>query len=120
MKPVFKQSQAWIQYCPQIIFISSRYFVIYQITLSFLILNLGPNRTPQEDAFNQVIASVRQIVECVIHRIKIFGVIGGKGRFACDVSKHASVFNVCCQITNISMDRSPVWLQPNFYLRDLK
>jgi len=37
--------------------------------------------TPDESAFNEVLASVRQIVECSLHRIKIFGVLGEKGRF---------------------------------------
>ena len=32
--------------------------------------------TPEEEAFNEVIASVRILVECVIKRIKSFGVLG--------------------------------------------
>jgi len=32
--------------------------------------------SPEEDAFNQVLASVRILVECVIQRLKIFGVLG--------------------------------------------
>jgi len=71
---------------------------------------------PSEEAFNEVVASVRQLVECVLHRIKIFGALGSRGRFHCDRDKHRMVFNVCCQITNISMKREPVWVQQNWYL----
>jgi len=37
--------------------------------------------TADQDAFNQVIASVRQIVECTLQRIKIFGILGERGRY---------------------------------------
>lgn len=73
--------------------------------------------TPQQEAFNQVLSSVRQMVECTIHRLKIFGVLGQKGRFRCSRERHRSVFNVCAQITNISLTRSPVWLSVNWYLK---
>jgi len=73
---------------------------------------------PSETAFNEVLASVRQIVECVLHRIKIFGVLGGRGRFHCEKDKHKAIFNVCSQITNISLERSPVWQHTNWYLSD--
>jgi hypothetical protein len=76
----------------------------------------GRDRTPEEDAFNEIIASVRMLVECVIQRIKIFGVLGGKGRFHAEKTKHRVVFNVCCQITNISIMREPVWIKRNWYL----
>jgi len=76
----------------------------------------GSYLSPQEEAFNEVLASVRQLVECVFQRVKIFGVLGTRGRFHADPDRHKAVFNVCCQITNISMKREPVWLQKNFYL----
>ncbi len=67
-----------------------------------------------EEAFNEVHASVRQIVECVFSRMKIFGVL--KKRFSAPLWKHGSVFNVCANITNVSIERSPIWLNTNFYL----
>jgi len=36
---------------------------------------------PQLAAFNEVLASVRQIIECMLHQLKIFGVLGRNGRF---------------------------------------
>lgn len=78
--------------------------------------NRGHNVTPQEEAFNTVLASVRQIIECTIQRLKIFGVLGRRGKFTCHEDKHAAVFNVCAQITNISLERNPVWLIVNQYL----
>ena len=75
------------------------------------IQNLG-----SEEAFNQVLASVRILVECVINRIKIFGAMGSKGRFRCDNEKHEMLFKVACHITNVSLEREPVWLETNFYL----
>lgn len=76
----------------------------------------GKDLSPIDDAFNEVIASVRQIVECVLHRIKIFGVLGNDGRFHCKIEKHRPVFNLCCQFTNISMTRDPVYQYVNWYL----
>jgi len=70
----------------------------------------------QLTAFNEVLSSVRQIVECTIHRVKIFGVLGRCGRFRCSREQHKPVFNVCAQITNISLERSPVWMSENWYL----
>jgi len=78
--------------------------------------NRGHNVTPQEEAFNTVLASVRQIIECTIQRLKIFGVLGRRGKFTCREDKHAAVFNVCAQITNIALERNPVWLIVNQYL----
>jgi len=72
--------------------------------------------SPEEAAFNEVLASVRILVECVIQRLKIFGVLGRKGRFRCNNESHKSVFNVVCQLTNILMERSPVWQNRNYYL----
>ncbi|HYN44830.1 MAG TPA: transposase family protein [Candidatus Limnocylindrales bacterium] len=76
----------------------------------------GTNLDATEEAFNEIIASVRQVVECVFSRMKIFGIIG-KGRYRWDLSNHRAVFNVCAQITNISLDRSPLWLETNFYMK---
>jgi hypothetical protein len=76
----------------------------------------GSNLSPEEDAFNEVVASVRQLVECVIQRTKIFGVCGPKGRFRCEREKHQICFRVVCNICNISMQREPVWLNRNWYL----
>jgi hypothetical protein len=76
----------------------------------------GTGIAPEEEAFNEVLASVRILVECVINRVKIFGAIGSRGRFHCCISKHPKIFNLACQITNISLDRNPVWLKPNWYL----
>jgi len=39
----------------------------------------GGGLSPQLQAFNDVLASVRQLVECTIHRIKVFGVLGHNG-----------------------------------------
>jgi hypothetical protein len=75
----------------------------------------GHHLSPQEEALNEVIASVRQLVECVIGRIKSFGVLGKK-RFQAALNKHPMVCNVCCQIVNITMQRHPVWIQTNRYL----
>jgi len=76
----------------------------------------GSYLTPSEDAFNEVLSSVRQMVECVLHRVKIFGALGSCGRFHCNIEKHSMIFNVACQITNISMEREPVWQNINYYL----
>jgi len=37
----------------------------------------------EEEAFNNVLSSVRIIIECTLHlyRLKIFGVLGSRGRF---------------------------------------
>jgi hypothetical protein len=72
--------------------------------------------SPDEEAFNEVLASARILVECVIGRIKIFGALGSCGRFRCGLEKHQMIFNVACQITNISMDRCPVWQHQYWYL----
>jgi hypothetical protein len=45
-----------------------------------------------------------------------FGALGSKGRWHCDKAKHPIVFNVACQITNISILREPVWLSLNPYI----
>jgi len=76
----------------------------------------GKYKTATEEAFNEVLASVRQMVECVLQRVKIFGALGSKGRFHCSREKHKMVFNVACQITNVSIEREPVWQNVNWYL----
>jgi hypothetical protein len=76
--------------------------------------------TEEESGYNRVIASVRQIVECSLNRLKNWGCLGRNGRWKLmgDEGKHKAVFNVCCQITNIAMQRNPVWSEVNWYLRD--
>ena len=79
------------------------------------------NPSPDEDAFNTVLSSVRQIVECSLQRLKIFGILGERGRFRngsmeYSQERHGKIFNLCCQFTNISMEREPVWREVNFYL----
>ena len=74
----------------------------------------GKNIDSSEEAFNEIHASVRQIVECLFSRMKIFRVLSK--RFNCCLWKHGSVFNVCAQITNISLDQSPLWLNTYFFL----
>jgi len=72
--------------------------------------------TPDEEAFNEVLASVRILVERVIGRIKVFGSLGSRGRFHChDLRKHKAIFHVACQITNISLEIEPVMIEANFY-----
>jgi len=70
---------------------------------------------PHEVAFNEVMSSTRQIVECVFSRLKIFGVVG-RGRFRHKLNRHKPIFNVCSQILNICLDRNPVWIQKNYYI----
>jgi hypothetical protein len=64
-------------------------------------------------AFNETLDSVRQIVECTLKRLKDFGALGSAGRWKCSWKKHAKVFNVCAQITNLMLERDPVWLKIN-------
>jgi len=78
--------------------------------------NRGHNLTAEEEVFNTVLASARQMVECSIQRLKIFGVLGRSGKFTRNHDKHTQVFNICAQITNISLERNPVWLAVNQYL----
>jgi len=77
----------------------------------------GKNISSDQKAFNEVLASVRIMVECTIKRIKQFGVLGSRGRFHCSVEKHDGVFNVSCQITNICFQLQPVWQHTNWYLK---
>lgn len=77
----------------------------------------GKDLLPEEEAFNEVLASVRIIIECLNKRIKHFGVLGSRGRFRNEVEKHQVVFNVCCQISNICLDYEPVWQHINWYLK---
>src|SRR5690242_1132995 len=48
----------------------------YQGLASCLTSFKGSCLHPTEEAFNVVLSSVRQIVECVLHRVKIFGILG--------------------------------------------
>jgi len=66
--------------------------------------------------FNKMITSVRQIVECTIHRLKIFGILGSAGKWRWDKNLHPHFVNLCAQITNICIERNPVWLFPNMLL----
>lgn len=75
--------------------------------------------TPDEEAFNEVLSSVRQVVECSFSRIKIFGILGSRGPFhhgSTNEEKHNRVFNVCAQITNISLQFEPLWASLNSYI----
>ena len=69
--------------------------------------------TFEEEAFNEVLDSVRQIVECTFKRVKDFGILGSAGSFAYEKEKHSAVFNVCCQLTNIKLERDPLWNECN-------
>ena len=70
--------------------------------------------SPSELALNEVIASARQIVECVFARMKNFQVLND--RFRCTLDKHKPVFNVVAHVTNIGMRRAPVFLRKNYYM----
>jgi hypothetical protein len=74
--------------------------------------------SPYDEVFNEILASVRILVECVIQRLKIFGILGRKGRFRNDIFKHKNVFMLVCQITNISMREAPVWQNKNWFLEE--
>lgn len=71
-----------------------------------------------EEVINELHGSVRQLVECTFKRLKDFGCLGSKGRFHCDKSKHKALFNVCCHITNIKIDRDPIWHNVNWFLKN--
>jgi hypothetical protein len=65
--------------------------------------------TAEEDAFNQLIASVRFIVECSLGRMKIFGVLSSRYRKgSTKLNKHQKIVNICAQITNIAIKREPL------------
>jgi hypothetical protein len=66
-----------------------------------------------DQVFNLLLDSVRQLVECTFKRLKQFGVLGKSGRWHCARKKHRPVFHLCCQFTNMSMDRDPVWGKVN-------
>jgi hypothetical protein len=81
--------------------------------------NIGQVLTPQQVAENRIIASVRQLIECTLHRLKIFGILGEDRKFRLNhnFEKHETIFNLCTKITNISLERNPVWHKINFYLQ---
>jgi hypothetical protein len=77
----------------------------------------GSTLLPDEAAFNDILAAVRILVECVLKRVKHFGALGSRGRFhSGDHDKHYSVFRVACQITNVLLEEEPVWSHSNYYL----
>jgi len=78
----------------------------------------GKYLSPVEEAFNEVLSSVRIIVECTIKRLKQFGVLGSRGRFHAGLTRHEEVFIVCSQITHISLELEPTWLHKNWFLRE--
>jgi len=67
--------------------------------------------SPIKIACNEVIASVRQMVECLFKRMKHYKVL--EEQFRCELEKHRPVFNVVANITNIAIERSPIWLHEN-------
>jgi len=72
---------------------------------------------PDEAAFNEVLSSVRILIERVIGRVRVFGALGSRGRFHChNLRKHKSLFNVACQVTNVSLEVEPLLYESNFYL----
>jgi len=94
-----------------------RFFTPFKgIFKSHIHIQQGKYLNALEEAQNLVLASVRQLVENVLHRVKIFGVLGSRGRFHSHISKHKCIFNICCQLTNISMEREPCWSHINPYL----
>jgi len=74
----------------------------------------GKHIGPIDEAFNETLAQVRILAECGYSRLKIFDIL--KVRFGCELWKHPVVFRVCCHITNINMEWSPLWSFPNPYL----
>jgi hypothetical protein len=92
------------------------YIGIFRMMTPYKEYDNGNLFTPLMSARNKVIASTRQIVECVIRRIKIFGVLGNRGRFRNRRDFHKAVFEVCCQLTNITIDVRPVFKGPTKYI----
>lgn len=65
--------------------------------------------TNEEVAFNELIATVRFIVECSIGRMKVFNVLTARFRKgSSSLVKHQKIVNVCAHITNISLQREPL------------
>src|SRR5690606_909028 len=58
-----------------------------------------PSRTPTEEVFNAYHNALRQMVERLIRRIKIFRAVKEVWRH--DLALHKKVFFVVCQITNL-------------------
>jgi len=58
----------------------------------------GRDLLPEQEAFNEVLSSVRILVECTIKRLKQFGVLGQRGRFHSHPERLDKAFNVCAQI----------------------
>jgi len=77
----------------------------------------SPPLSPEEEAFNMVISSVRFIVEDTLGRMQIFGILRVPWRNGCENhEQHRKIFNVVAQITNISVTREPLRLERNFFL----
>jgi len=73
--------------------------------------------TPEQDAFNQIISSVRIIVEQSIGRIKIFEILEQRFRNGSSkIEDHGVIFNVCAQITNVSLEREPLSLNQHPFI----
>jgi len=73
--------------------------------------------SPEELSFNEVISSVRYIVECSIGRMKIFNLLNQRYRKGyLKLQKHAKLFHICAHITNISLAREPLQYHANFFL----
>ena len=66
-----------------------------------------------DEAFNELLASARQIIECIFGRVKAFGALGSSGPWPCSREKHKLIFKLCCAITNIQLERDPVWVNIN-------
>jgi len=64
--------------------------------------------TTGQKLFNKILSSIRQIVECTLHRLKIFGILGSRGKWRWNRELHPTIVNLCAQITNISITRNPV------------
>lgn len=77
--------------------------------------------TDEEEAINELIASVRFIVECTLGRMKIFGILYSRYRKgSSNLQKHQKIVNICAQITNISLTREPLSYNQNYYQTLLK
>jgi hypothetical protein len=113
-----KRSDIWKKLSPHELIMGDKgYIGLYRIITPYKEYQNGDLFTPEMWARNKIIASPRQIVECVIRRIKVFGVLGNRGRFRSNRDFHEKVFMVCCQLTNITIDLRPVWKCTNRYLQ---
>lgn len=72
----------------------------------FITPKKGRNLTESEGEDNCKLEKERGRVERIIRRVKGFRIV--KEPFRNDRTKHAKVFMVCCQLTNIKMIFSPL------------